>query len=220
MEKREQRGLELAATRKLRRKGRRWEVPSQSGNGCYIVDLKDMPTCSCPDFEARQGKCKHIYAVEFTLRREVGPDDTTTVTQTMRVTYAQDWPVYNAAQTHEKVRVGELLRGLCNGIVQLAQSNGRPRLSLADVVFGAVMKVYSTLSGRRAMSDLRDCREQGYMTKIPHYNSAFRYLEDPALTPVLKALVEENASPLKTVETEFAVDASGFSTSTFVRWFD
>lgn len=220
-ETREQRGLVLAATRKLRRQGRRWVVPSQTGNGSYVVDLKgEYPTCSCPDYETRLEKCKHIYAVEFTLRRETRPDGTTTVTQTVRVTYAQDWPAYNAAQTHEKARVADLLRGLCEGIVQPPHGHGRPRLPLADVVFGAVLKVYSTLSGRRAMSDLRDCQGQGYMTKAPHYNSVFHYLDDPALTPILKALVEESASPLKAVETDFAVDASGFSTSTFARWYD
>jgi hypothetical protein len=48
----------------------------------------------------------------------------------------------------------------------------------------------------------------------------FNYLDDPALTPILKALIEESASPLRAVETEFAVDASGFGTSRFVRWYD
>lgn len=219
MELREQRGLELAATRKLRRKGRLWVVPSQTGLGSYAVDPK-RETCSCPDFEARHAKCKHIYAVEFTARRETRPDGTTTVTKTVRVTYTQNWPTYNAAQTHEKARLSELLQGLCAGIVQPPQTNGRPRLLLADAVFSAVMKVYSTVSGRRVMSDLHACYGQGYITTAPHYNSVFHYLEDPALTPILKLLVEESASPLKAVETDFAVDASGFSTSTFARWYD
>src|SRR4029079_19396231 len=37
---------------------------------------------------------------------------------------------------------------------------------------------------------------------------------------ILKALIEESASPLKAVESNFAVDSSGFSTCTFVRWDD
>jgi len=37
METREQRGLELAATRKLQRKGRWWVVPLRSGTGSYVV---------------------------------------------------------------------------------------------------------------------------------------------------------------------------------------
>jgi transposase len=109
---------------------------------------------------------------------------------------------------------------LCDGISQPPQGRGRPRLPLADVVFSAVMKVYSTVSGRRATSDLRECEAKGHIARAPHYNSVFHYLEDPKLTPILKALVEESASPLKAVESDFAVDGSGFSTCVFERWYD
>ena len=104
MDAREQRGLEIAATMKLRRKGSVWIVPSQAGKGdMYSVNLSgDAPTCSCPDHETRRVKCKHIYAVEFSIRRETRPDGTTTVTKTVRVTYAQDWPACNAAQATKK----------------------------------------------------------------------------------------------------------------------
>jgi transposase len=221
MDAREQRGLEIAATTKLRRKGCVWIVPSQAGKGdMYSVNLTgDAPTCSCPDHETRRVKCKHIYAVEFSVRRETRPDGTTAVTKTVRVTYAQDWPAYNAAQSHEKEHVAKLLRGLCDGISQPPQGKGRPRLPLSDVVFSAAMKVYSTVSGRRAASDLRECEANGYVNHAPHYNSVFHYLENPSLTPILKALIEESASPLKAIESDFAVDSSGFSTCTFVRWY-
>lgn len=110
MDGREQRGMEIAATTKLRRKGSVWVVPSQGGKGdAYAVDLGgETPTCSCPDHETRRVKCKHIYAVEFSIRRETTADGTTTVTKTVRVTDAQDWPAYNAAQTHEKERGAEI----------------------------------------------------------------------------------------------------------------
>ncbi|MGI9071931.1 MAG: transposase [Bryobacteraceae bacterium] len=222
MDGREQRGLEIAGQVKLSRDGSGWVVPSQGGKGInYTVDMKgDTPTCSCPDHATRRVKCKHIFAVEFSIQRETRLDGTTTVTKTVRVTYAQDWPAYNAAQSHEKTRVTELLRGLCDGISQPPQGRGRPRLPLADVVFSAVMKVYSTVSGRRATSDLRECEAKGHIAHAPHYNSVFHYLEDPTLTPILKALIEESASPLKALESDFAVDGSGFSTCTYERWYD
>jgi len=222
MDGREQRGMEIAATTRLKRDGDVWVVPSQCGKGdAYSVDLTgDVPTCSCPDHEVRGVKCKHIYAVEFSIRRETTSDGMTTVTKTVRVTYAQDWPAYNKAQTHEKERVEQLLRGLCDGIEQPPQKRGRPRLPLSDVVFSAVMKIYSTVSGRRAATDLRECEEKGLVDRTPHYNSVFNYLENPALAPLLKGLIEESAAPLKAVERDFAVDSSGFSTCHFVRWYD
>lgn len=82
------------------------------------------------------------------------------------------------------------------------------------------MKVFTTVSGRRASSDLRECVAKGHITQAPHYSSIFHHLEDPTLTPILKAMVEESAAPLKAIEYDFVVDSSGFSTCTYVRWFD
>ena len=48
MDLRQQRGMELAATRTIRRKGQAWIVPSQAGIGTYRVSLCDAPSCSCP----------------------------------------------------------------------------------------------------------------------------------------------------------------------------
>jgi hypothetical protein len=46
------------------------------------------------------------------------------------------------------------------------------------------------------------------------------FLESELMTPVLNALITRSSLPLKAVETTFAPDSSGFSTSRFVRWFD
>lgn len=218
---RDARGAQIAASYDLRKRGDEWIVPSQSGSGTYRVRMgQPHPTCSCPDHQLRRVKCKHIRAVEISIKREELPDGSTRVTETKRTTYKQNWPAYNKAQTTETARVAELLAGLCRGIVQPKQTTGRPRLPLSDVVFSAVFKVYSIVSGRRATSDLVAWQEKGYLTRAPHYNSIFNYLEDAALTPILKALIEESARPLRAVETDFAVDASGFTTCRFERWYD
>jgi transposase len=116
--------------------------------------------------------------------------------------------------------VADLLRDLCAAIDAPIQRRGRPRIPLADAVFAAVMKVYGTTSGRRAMSDMREFQAKGLIDRAPSYNSIFQYLENPILTPLLKAMVEESARPLKAVESEFAVDSTGFSSSVHRRWFD
>src|SRR5713226_3745827 len=41
-----------------------------------------------------------------------------------------------------------------------------------------------------------------------------------SLTPYLKQMIADSSLPLKSIEKDFAVDSSGFSTSRFVRWFD
>jgi transposase len=225
---REQRGMRIAATCKLTRKGQVWLVPSQSGHGRYTVSPDpESPHCSCPDHETRGLKCKHLFAVEFAMKREEHGDGSTTVTQTVTVTetihkptYPQEWPAYNAAQTHEKEKFQALLYDLCQRLDELPPSKGHPRLSLSDAVFSACFKVYSTMSARRFMSDLRDAQAKGYLSTVPHFNSILNYLDNPILTPILRTLITESSLPLKTVEADFAVDSSGFTTSRFIRWVD
>jgi hypothetical protein len=219
MEAREQRGLAIAATKKLRRKGDLWLVPSQTGGSTYIVDPTEATaTCSCPDYETRLDKCKHVYAVEYTVRRETSTERGT-VTETLKVTYRQEWAAYNDAQTHEKDHVARLLRDLCSAIDEPEQKRGRPRIPVADQVFAAVMKVYAGISARRAMCDLRDLAGRGYLSRVPHFNSVLNALENPAIAPLLTAMIEESAAPLASVESDFAVDSSGFASSVYRRWY-
>jgi transposase len=231
MDAREQRGLEIAAKARIERNGDRWFVPSQSGHvgshgKSYLVTPDPSnPTCSCPDHETRQVKCKHIWAVEFVIQREFSFDEQTnteTVTETVTVkqTYSQQWTAYNQAQTCEKEKFVELLADLCKGVAEPEQKMGRPRLPLADVVFASTFKVYSTMSGRRFMCDLRDAQNKGYLSKAAHYNSISRYFENPELTPLLKSLIEASSLPLQAIESDFAVDSSGFSTCRFYKWVD
>jgi hypothetical protein len=87
MDLREQRGVVLAATKKISRYGDRWKVPSQTNDGFYMVSQieGENPVCSCPDWETRRQACKHIFAAIYTMRREEHPDGTTTITETIAV---------------------------------------------------------------------------------------------------------------------------------------
>ena len=219
-EGRQRRGLAIAAITKIERNRIGYKVPSQSGNGTYMVSLDDAPFCTCPDFEKRQEPCKHIYAVEFIIQREERPNGISIEAKTMRVTYGQDWPAYNAAQTHEQELFGHLLRELCDAIPQPPQGMGRPRLPLSDMVFAVGTKVYSTMSGRRAMTDVRNAQANEQLDKTPSFNSILGYLKKPEMAPLLKSLIEQSALPLKGLESDFAADSSGFSTSVYDRWFD
>src|SRR5205807_8964547 len=168
--------------------------------------------------------CKHVFAVAYTVVQQTNSDGSTTVTETVTVskrkTYPQNWQAYNAAQTQEQDKFQVLLHDLCAGIPEPPPKFGRPPMPLKDMIFSATFKIYSTFSGRRFMSDLREAKERGFIWKTPHYNSVFRYLEDASLTPLLRELVKESSLPLASVETDFAVDSSGFTTSRFIRWFD
>ena len=229
MEFREQRGIELAETRTIRKRDGWWWVPSQSSKRLYRVQLSaKFATCECPDFEKRGQACKHIVAAcVMQIKQERHADGTTTVTQKLlftttekKPTYPQAWSAYNAAQTHEQDRFMSLLADLCSGLATTQPKTGRPRLPLSEAVFNITFKVYSTFSQRRFMSDLRTAHSRGYISKVPHFNSVSNYLENPELTPLLRDLIIQSSLPLQSVETNFAADSSGFTTSRFSRWFD
>lgn len=135
-------------------------------------------------------------------------------------TYPQQWAAYNSAQIFEKQNVAQMLSELCESIHAPVQRRGRPRIPLADGIFCAVMKVYGGVSGRRACSDMREYEARGLIDRAPHYNSVFAVLEDDTITPILKSLIELSARALREVEVDFAVDSTGFSTRSYVRWFD
>lgn len=220
MTPRQNRGLEIAKTNRLRKTEKGWVVPSQSGNGNYLVGLDGHDhICTCPDCKFRQQKCKHIWAVEYWTTRSVDMNGKSATSSGMRVTYSQNWPAYNKAQCREKPLFMRLLADLCSGIEQPAYQFGRPKLSLADMTYCSVFKVYSTFSGRRFTGDMNIAKENGYIDKVPHYNSVFNYLQKPELTPVLKDLIIKSSLALKSVETKFGVDSTGFSTCQFARWY-
>lgn len=224
LSERQQKAIAIAAHTELVCKGGLWLVPSQSGPNKYRVNPDpESPRCDCPDFEARQLRCKHIYAVEITLQREFTNDgDTQTVTETVTVKrkYTQQWSSYNQAQQTEKSHFLALLYQLCSKVEEPIQVMGRPRLPLRDVLFAVTYRTYTMMSARRFTSDMRDALSKGYVSKAPSFNSVFHYLQMESLTPYLKQLIAESALPLQAVEDSFAVDSSGFSTTNYVRWFD
>jgi hypothetical protein len=213
MDLREQKGLEIAARARIEKRGETWFVPSQSANGTYRVTMDDDgPRCTCPDFELRGVRCKHGYAVEIVMKRETvtetAPDGSSqaTVTETaaVRVTYPQDWPAYNRAQTQEKALFCGLLRDLALTVAEPVQTMGRPRMPMADAIFCGAFKVYSTVSSRRFMTDLREAAVSGLVSKAWHFNSVLNCIDDAEMTPILYDLVTASAAPLRSVESTFA----------------
>jgi len=219
---RRERAIEIAKKQRIAKRGSVWVVPSASHSGHYVVSndvVNGMPTwgCSCPDYETRGQPCKHVIAVEI-VRYQSMPDGTII---TERITYKQDWPSYNAAQIQEQERFELLLRDLMSTVeTPKHKAAGRPRMPLADVIFGNAMKVYSTKSGRRASTSILRAKEAGLTANAPSYNTLFRYMESPALTPILSGLIEQTAMPLRSIESVFAVDSTGFANVTYARWFD
>src|ERR1019366_4752157 len=163
MDAREQRGIIIAAMVKLNGKEGCWQVPSQSCEKVYTVDPV-AKTCTCPDHLEWGHKCKHLYAVEITIKREISADGRT-ITETKSITFteerkfSQDWTAYNAAQKIEKSRFQVLLHELCKGIQEppvIPGKKGPKAHTYADSIFAMTFKVYCGFSTRRSSTDFAE----------------------------------------------------------------
>src|SRR5262249_17671750 len=231
MNSREERGLVIAATCRLNRlSDGTWLVPSQStkgSNATYRVNL-DTKTCTCPDHVEGGFTCKHYYAASIVHQRDILPDgtviETKTITLTEKKVYKQDWPAYNLAQSTEKRRVRVLLHDLSRRLPVRERGNngkrGRMPHHPSDAVFTMAYKIYCGFSARRFATDLLEAHEKGFISKPIPGMVATAFLEDPYYTPILKELIAFSASPLRSVERDFASDSSGFGSSRYEKWYD
>jgi transposase len=228
MNAREERGLIIAATCKLNRNSDgTWIVPAQTKKEAvsYTVNL-ETKACTCLDCTEGGFVCKHYYAASIVHKREVLPDgtmiETKEITLTERKVYSQNWPAYNLAQATEKRRLQILLHDLCRNLPDPdCQHKRGPKPHLVkDSIFSMAFKVYCGLSSRRFSCDLLEAHEKGYVTKPIPGAKVTAFFENPAFTPILKELIGFSALPLRTVETEFAIDSSGFGSCRYERWYD
>lgn len=136
-----------------------------------------------------------------------------------RITYPQDWIAYNKAQTQEKILFLELLYELVSQIPQPKRKGaGRPSANLDEMVFSCCLKTYLDFSSRRSESDIKLAQQLGYLDHTPHFNTILKYLGKNQLKKVLMRLIEMSSLPLKNVEKDFTLDASGFSTVKYGQW--
>jgi transposase len=192
-----------------------FKVKSQSGNGFYEVKATESGmTCDCPDFVYRGGKCKHIAATRYYL--EIEKDTPTgTVTEKVHLTYSQAWNAYNEAQKAEVNLFDELLKDLVKAIPEPEQTIGRPRLPIHETLFCAIQKVYSQLSSRHAHSLFQNATEKGQISHAPYFNAPSAFFNKHETMEILQKLVTLSALPVAGLESDFAVDSTGFRTNTF-----
>jgi Transposase DDE domain/SWIM zinc finger len=199
-----------------------FSVQSQSGPGVYLVTLQgDRWKCMCPDFLAHDLACKHILAVRlhekgFSLRAA-----RTEETSRPRPSYAQDWSAYNRAQRAELRMFDEVLLELLREVEDPAKvkQTGRPRLPLSDVLFAAIEKVYHGIPLRVTHGLSDQVHEARKISCSPSRNMPSVALRRADVTPVLHDLVAKSALPLASIEDTFAVDSSGFRTTSFGSYY-
>jgi transposase len=189
-------------------------IKSQTGHGHYLVEWKNHDwACNCQDFIKNNRFCKHIIARDLFFNGCITIDDEES--ELKKESYSQDWDSYNLAQVKEVEFFDSFLQQLLATIPESEQKIGRPRLKKSDQIFCCVMKVYGQLSHRRAESIYSQALDRQQISYTPSFKSLSAFLVKPELKPILLDLIHRSAMPLASIESNFAVDSSGFRCSTF-----
>ncbi len=130
------------------------------------------------------------------------------------------WHNYNQSQTKEKALFVNILNDLCNLIEEPHHDKGRKPTKTRDIIFAIVLKQYLNISSRRVHSDLKLFKEIGFLSSAIPFNTLLDHLERTDLKYLLKQIIEISALPLKQIELDFAIDATGFSTSRYKTFFN
>lgn len=133
-----------------------------------------------------------------------------------------DWIALTKSQSCEKKQFMEILEELLLRfkVVSDPHKKGRKYSDFKDMAFCLSLKTYTRLSSRRLHSDLEQAKLNDFIAKVPHFTTLMNYLEKEELTELLQGLIRLSALAVKPIESQFAADSSGFSTSQFGRWFD
>lgn len=145
---RETRGLEIAnkSSQIKRIDDSNYEVLSQSENGSYLVSqTEDGWICECPDHKFRKVKCKHAWAVEFSLalRKEVSSNFVIKPLNAQICPYCQSDKIVRRGVRHNNY--GDIQRFSCKNCDKWFVINlGFKKMKASPQVITSAMQLYFT----------------------------------------------------------------------------
>jgi hypothetical protein len=219
MELREQKGLEIAAKGGIRYEDGVFFVPSQHGKTKEYLVKEDLSACTCDDFALRLERCKHIYAVDYTLKGVMAVAREMRKSNSGKRPTDRDWTTYGRRKRSEKWMFMQVLHALCKTIPEVPRTRtGRCSKPVRDLVFAACLMAYTKLSGRRFQTDFQMSQHLGFIGTNFHETVLHRWIRSEGADQILSDLISAAAEPLAHLETRFAVDSTGFTTNQFREW--
>lgn len=184
----------------------------------------DRWRCGC-DFAADipDGRCEHVWAVVYTQKKPRPGEAVIDVVGTLD-DRADSSRAYTEGQKATGRLLPEFLRSLLSTVEDPPKPEGRAgrsRLPLREGLFCTIKKVFSGDPCRTFYSEMEEDAVRGFISTIPNWSVASRFLGRPELTPLLLDLVTFSATPLAAVERggTIAIDSTGFSAHWFGGYF-
>jgi transposase-like protein len=151
----------------------RYAVNSQSGHGLYTVAKRNgVWECSCPDHIYRDAKCKHIWAVEFSLklRAHVRENIVIEPLNPNLCPYCASSKLVRHGLRHNKY--GDLQRFTCHDCgKRFSQNLGFERMKASPQIITSAMQLYFT--GESLRNVQKFLRLQGVNV---HHTTVYRWI--------------------------------------------
>jgi len=151
----------------------RYEVNSQSGHGLYTVSKRDgVWECSCPDHEFRHAKCKHLWAVEFSLklREKVRRNVVIEPLSPNICPYCASSKLVRHGLRHNKC--GDLQRFTCRNCGKRFSHNlGFERMKASPQIITSAMQLYFTGESLRNVQNFLRLQAVGV-----HHTTVYRWI--------------------------------------------
>lgn len=125
----------------------------------------------------------------------------------------RDWSAYNKAEMNEIADFDILLKELVDTLYEPKHVWGRKPIPWRDILMIVILKAYSGLPGRRFQHEIQRLYNRGLISTNPHWSIISDRLRYSSITPYLDEIFKQTYLPFAGIETEFAVDASGFRTT-------
>lgn len=224
-QRRKIKGILIAKKKNVSKSNSDWIVKGSHGAKHLVtVNSEGDYLCDCDDFRHRHYICKHIHAVNaiesgITLPSVHLLENKLNELRPHIKKCTQNWSAYNNAQKKEEELLYEILNKICSMIIEYPETKrGRPTVPIKDAIFAMVCKVYSMKSGRRATHNINLAYEKEYISRKVPPTTISDYMRMSDITPILTGLIELVSTPFIDIERVFAMDSSGFSTSTYETW--
>jgi len=114
---------------------REFAVMGSTGN-LYNVTIKDIPECTCPDYQTRHARCKHIYFILIRIMKvsEKCEDKENFTTANLRNMFAKQLMVQNDLMANQNIKIKyEKLKNGINNIIEKKDTNDLCPMCLDDL---------------------------------------------------------------------------------------
>lgn len=129
-------------------------------------------------------------------------------------TTKRNWKVYNSLKTRRfQIFLAMLLLIVDAVPVPSPEKRGRPPTDYRVILICGAIKVYLKVSYRELVGCLEMLKEDLGLEKVPHFNTIRKYMVSSMMATTLGAALLLTVQPIAALETVFASDGTGFSTS-------